>query len=237
MSAASVERRFVVAVTGLVIEARIAAGHGVRPLAGGGDRNRLVDALERELARGAIAIISFGIAGGLTAAAVPGTCLVANGVVTHTARWSVDAAWATALAERLPGAVRGDVVGADAIVAAPTEKLALGVALGAIAVDTESHVVASFAAARGIPFAVLRVIADPAARRLAPAAARGMRPDGTLNRRAVLGSVVRQPGQFPSLMRNAIDARTALRALSRGRRGLGPGLGYPDLGQLLLDMP
>ena len=30
-------------------------------------------------------------------------------------------------------------------------------------------------------------------------------------------------------VRNAMDVRTALRALSRGRRLLGPGLGYPDL--------
>jgi hypothetical protein len=133
--------------------------------------------------------------------------------------------------------VSGSLAGADAIVAAPAEKHGLGVATGAIAVDTESHLVAAFAAAHGIPFAVFRVIADPVARRLAPAATRGMRSDGSIDHRAVAGSVVRKPAQLPSLMRNAIDARIALRALSRGRRLLGPGLGYPDLGELLLDVP
>lgn len=236
MSSASIDRGCVVAVTGLAVEARIAAGPGVRPLAAGGDANRLVAALEHETSRGAIAIISFGIAGGLTPPAVPGTYVVADCVVTPAARWPVDASWAAVLARHLPGAVRGHVAGADAIVPAPSEKLALGRALGAIAVDTESHVAASFASARGLPFAAVRVIADPMARRLAGAALVGMRADGTVNYTAVLGSVLREPGQLPSLIRNAIDARTALRALSRGRRRLGPGLGYPDLGQLLLDV-
>lgn len=236
MSASSIDRGCVVAVTGLAVEARIAAGPGVRSLAAGGDRKRLTAALEHEVARGAIAIISFGIAGGLAPAAVPGTFVVADSVVTPEARWPVDAAWATALVKRLPGAVRDDVAGADEIVTAPAEKLALGQALGAIAVDTESHFAASFASSHHLPFAVVRVIADPVARRLAAATLVGMRADGKVDYAAVLGSVWRQPGQLPSLTRNAIDARTALRALSGGRRRLGPGLGYPDLGQLLLDV-
>ena len=229
MSVGVAQPRCVVAVTGLDFEARIAAGPSVRTIAGGGDPHRLTHALEREFARGAAAVISFGIAGGLAAAAGPGTWLIADAVITRALRWSVDAAWAMALANQLPGAVRGDLAGSDAIIAEPGDKLALGKATGALAVDTESHVVAAFAASRGIPFAVFRVIADPSTRALAPATSRGMRSDGTIDQRSVLGAVVRSPGQLPLLLQNAIDVRTALRALSRGRRLLGPGLGYPDL--------
>ena len=225
MSAAAV-----VAVSGLAFESRIAAGPGVRTLAGGGDRHQLAVALEHELALGAAAFMSFGIAGGLTHAATPGTWLVANNVVARGGRWPVDADWAAALSRRLPGATRADLAGADAIVATPDEKRALETATGAFAVDTESHVVAAFAAAHRVPFVAFRVIADPVSRELSQAASLAMRPDGTVNRRAVLGSVLRSPGQIPLLMRNAIDARSALRALSRGRRLLGPRLGYPDLG-------
>jgi hypothetical protein len=100
----------------------------------------------------------------------------------------------------------------------------------------ESHVVAAFAARHNVPFAVFRVVADPLQQTLAPAALAGMHSDGTVNQRAVLGSLLRRPGQLPLLLRNAIDTRTALRALSRGRRLLGPGLGYPDFGQLLVDV-
>jgi hopanoid-associated phosphorylase len=229
--------RYVVAVTGLNFEARIAAGPGVRTLAGGGDARSLAEALERELAHGASAIISFGIAGGLHADATPGTWLVASAVVSGAARWPVDAAWAAALVRSLQGAARGDLVGAEEVVRTSAEKFALRTATGAFAVDTESHVAAAFASAHNLPFAVFRVIADPASRGLSDAASRGMRRDGTVDRRAVLGSVLRAPGQLPSLLRNARDARSAVRALSRGRRLLGPGLGYPNLRQLLLDVP
>ena len=100
----------------------------------------------------------------------------------------------------------------------------------------ESHVAAAFAARHHLPFAAFRVIADPLTRALAPATFGAMRPDGTVNPRAVLGSLLRMPGQLPLLARNALDTRTAVRALSRGRRLLGPGLGYPDFRQLLVDV-
>jgi adenosylhomocysteine nucleosidase len=228
VSTGAVDARPVVAVTGLNIEARIAAGPGIRTLASGGDVRSLAIALDDALARGAAAIISFGIAGGLHASAAPGTWIVANAVVTQTSRWNVDAHWAAALARRLPGAVRGDVAGSDAIIAVPSEKIALGATTGALAVDMESHAVAAFASAHGMPFAVFRVIADPVMRALAPAASRGMRADGSVNHGAVLSSVLRTPGQLPRLIRNAMDVRVALRELSRGRRLLGPGLDYPN---------
>jgi len=230
------DARSVVAVTGLGFEARIAAGPGVRTVTGGGDRDGLAAALGRELARGVTAIISFGISGGLVAEASAGTWLVADAVITRTARWPVDAAWAAELQRQLPCAVRGSVAGADAIIASPAQKRVLGLTTGAFAVDMESHIAAAFAAQHKLPFAVFRVVADPLQRTLAPAALEGMRSDGTVNRRAVLGSLLRTPAQLPLLVRNAIDTRTALRALSRGRRLLGPGLGYPDFRQLLVDV-
>jgi adenosylhomocysteine nucleosidase len=228
VSTGAVDARPVVAVTGLDVEARIATGPGIRTLAGGGDLRGLAIALDVALARGAAAIISFGMAGGLHASALPGTWIVANAVVTPTSRWNIDARWAAALARSLPGAVRGDIAGSDSIVAEPSEKRALGATTGALAVDMESHAVAAFASAHSLPFAVFRVIADPVTRALAPAALQGMRSDGTVNHGAVLGSVLRSPGQLPRLIRNAMDAQVALRELSRGRRLLGPGLDYPD---------
>jgi adenosylhomocysteine nucleosidase len=219
----------VVVVTGLGFEARIAAGPGVRTICGGGDRQRLAAALERELAHGAVAYLSFGMAGGLAANATAGSLLVADAVVAQGSRWPVDAAWAASLARSLPGAVRGRIAGVDAIIASPAEKIALGLATGAYAVDMESHIVAAFATANRMPFAVLRVVADPATQALAPATFVGMRADGTINQRAVAGSLLRTPRQLPLLLRNALAARTAMRALLRGRRLLGPRVGYLDL--------
>jgi adenosylhomocysteine nucleosidase len=218
----------ILAVTGLAFEARIAAGPGVRTLAGGGDRARLAAALDAEVTDETVGLLSFGIAGALDPAAVAGTWIVPDAVVTVNQRWPVDADWSEALRQRLPGAWRGAIAGADVIAAAADAKRALHAATGACALDMESHVVAAFAAQRGIPFAVFRAIADPAASALAPAAIVAMRPDGTVNQGVVWFSLLRAPRQLPTLMRNARDTRAATRALSRGRRLLGPGLGYPD---------
>jgi hopanoid-associated phosphorylase len=227
----------VIAVTGLAMEARIASGPGVRALAGAGNGRQLALALERELAGGASAVISFGIAGGLAEDIAPGTWLVVRGIVASTARWRCDTAWTRILAERLRGALTADVAGVDSPVVDAAAKRALHRATGAAAVDTESHIAASFATAHGIPFAAFRVVADGAQTGLPAAACEALRPDGTISVAAVLRSLARAPGQLPALARTAVDARTAFRALSRGRRLLGPRLGYPDLGELLLDVP
>ena len=226
----------VVAASGLAIEARIAAGSGVRAIAGGLDARTLTAALEREVNRGACGIISFGIAGGLVPGMAPGTWLVGRGVVTSGAYRPCDAAWTAMLRERLPGACFADIAASDAPVNDADSKRALHRATSAVAVDTESHIAAAVAAAHGVPFAAFRVIADPAGRALPPAASVALRPGGMLDVAAVMRSLARTPGQLPLLLRTAIDARTAFRALLRGRRRLGARLGYAGVRSLELDV-
>lgn len=236
MSARRGTSRPVIAVTGLAVEARIAAGPGVCAIAGGGSAPTLVAALERELARGARAVISFGIAGGLAEDIVCGTWVVARAVVTPSERWPCDEAWVRSLAERLPGSRIVDLAGVEAPLTAPAAKRALLRATAAVAVDTESHLAAAIAAAHGVPFAAFRVVSDSVSQSLPPAASVALAADGRINVRAVLGSLLRTPAQLPLLLRTAIDTRAALRALSRGRRLLGLGLAHPDLDELLLNV-
>lgn len=214
----------------------MACGPGVRTVSGGADPQRLQTLLKRELEHGAIAIMSFGIAGGLVAGLVPGSWIVARQVVTTGSHWPADAAWLAVLIERLPGARVMDLAGsADAVMRA-ADKRALHEATGAGAVDMESHVAAAFAATHGLPFAAFRVVCDPVERDLPPAAHVGVARDGSTDVRAVLQSLWRAPAQLAPLVRTAVDAALAARALSRGRRRLGSGLGYPDFGKLLLDV-
>ncbi len=228
--------RQIVAVTGLAREARIAAGPGIRTLACGGGAAVLGDTLQRELARGALAVISFGIAGGLAENVASGTWLIARAIVTAVARWPCDAAWTRMLSERLPGALTVDLAGADTPIMESAAKRALNSATGAVAVDTESHVAAALAARHGLPFVAFRVVADSARQSLPPLASVAVATDGTIRPAAALRSLARAPGQIPSLLHAAVDARAAFRALLRGRRLLGPGLAYPDLGKLQLDV-
>ena len=220
----------VLAATGLAAEARIAGGPGVVALAGGGDPARLALLLQAALERGAKGVISFGIAGGLAPDIEPGTVLLARAVHHQTSSWTADEAWTDRLASLLPRALRADLVGVDHVVAGQDGKAALRRRTGAAGVDMESHVAARLAAQHGVPFAALRIVADPAHRTLPDAAAVGMRPDGSTDIGAVLRALARRPGDIPALIRTALDAGVAFAALRRSRRQLHGPLGFEAAG-------
>jgi adenosylhomocysteine nucleosidase len=112
------------------------------------------------------------------------------------------------------------VLGAQIVVATKADKQRAWRQTGAIAVDLESVVVARAAAALGIPFVVLRAIADPASRELPPAALLPLKGDGKPAIGQVLASVMRRPQQLPTLFGVAREARQALAALVGPARAL-----------------
>ena len=215
----------IVAVTSLALEARIALGRGVSVICNQGVH--LAAALESAVQGGASGIISFGVAGGLAPDLVAGDWIIAAVVRTGQQSFPTDRLWTRSLLERLPGAVRADIVGTDTPVAHPLEKQLLHAQTGAAAVDMESHIAARIAAAHQVPFVACRAIIDAADKRLPPAALIGLRADGTADVFAVFRSVLQQPSQLPALGRTAFDAWIARAALRRGRRMLGPGLSFP----------
>lgn len=86
---------------------------------------------------------------------------------------------------------------------------------GALAADLESGAVAQAAFDHGLPFAVLRVVCDPADRDLPPAAITALDADGRIRPAALLRSLARYPRQLPALIalgREAGLARAALMA-------------------------
>jgi hopanoid-associated phosphorylase len=218
----------VLAVTCLAFEARIAAGRGVRVFCAG-DRSRLPGRLDRAAAGDCLGIVSFGVAGGLDPALAPGDLVVASSVVAEDRRFVADDGWARALVAMLPGAVHASISGVEAPVADPAAKRSLRQLHRTAAVDTESHLAARVAARHRLPFAAVRVILDPATRRLPPAALLPLRPDGTADVRAVLRSVWREPAQVVDLLKIVTDASLAWSILARGRRLLGDGLGFPHV--------
>jgi hypothetical protein len=115
-----------------------------------------------------------------------------------------------------------EIAGAEAPVADDVGKTALFAATGAVAVDMESVVVARAARRHGLPFAILRVVADPSHRSLPSAALVAMRADGEVDVGAVLGALARDLRQVPTLARLSVDARRAFSTLARARALLGP---------------
>jgi adenosylhomocysteine nucleosidase len=221
---------FVIAATGLCAEARIAARSGsVRAVAGGGDTARLEELVRQLAAQGGEAILSFGIAAGLAPQCSAGACLIGHEVVYQGCTYSADPAWTTSIKKLIGKADLVRIAGVDRPLVRPSEKQALHQASSAAAADMESHVVARLAAVFALPFAVLRVIVDPAELELPPAALAGMRADGRLDVGAVLASLVRRPRQLPGLIRLAGDACRARAALLHCSDLLGSRLGFHDL--------
>jgi adenosylhomocysteine nucleosidase len=217
---------FLIVVCGLLAEGRIASGPGVRPIAGGGNAGQLASDIDRAIADGGTALVSFGLAGGLQPGIAHSTMVVASEVVTCDERFVTDHAWTKRVVAALPKGVEGTVLGVDAPVTSAADKRVLHAATGAAAVDMESHIAARAAMRGGLPFAVVRVIADPFDRALPAAALIGMGDDGRPQLGAVLGSLARNPAQLPALLRVAADARKAMAALVECRRLLGPTLGF-----------
>ena len=217
----------VVAVTSLALEARIAKGPGVSVVLCNQSLH-LAERLGAAIAHGASGIISFGIAGGLAPHLAAGDCIVASAVKTGSDTIPTDRAWSRRLLRTIPKAIHAEVAGSDVLVATPAHKAQLHAESGALAVDMESHIAAHVALAHGIPFVVCRVVIDAAHRTLPPAAAVGLRVDGTPDVRAVLRSLLRNPRQLPDLIRTARDAEVAERALLWARRHLGDGLGIAE---------
>jgi adenosylhomocysteine nucleosidase len=216
----------VVAVTCLALEARIALGPGVFVICT--QASRLVSALDAAIKRGASGIISFGIAGGLAPNLVAGDWIVGSTIRHGRELYQTDRVWTQSILEAIPGAVRADIVGTDAIIAEPSEKRRLHTETGAAAVDMESHVAARIAAAHRIPFTSCRVIMDAAHKILPPAAMVELHHDGTPNVLGVLSSVFKQPSQLSALAHTALDTCIALAALRRGRHSLGPQFAFPQ---------
>jgi adenosylhomocysteine nucleosidase len=221
-SAGRIDSRPVLIVTGLVQEARIAAGPGMAVICSSSDPQQLralLTVFDPTTIRG---VISFGVAGGLDPTLKSGDVVVATEVMAGDARWlagltlNEDLIASVALGGRR--IVRGRLAGAEEVVVARHVKAALHSETGAAAVDMESHIAADYAAKAGLPFAALRVVSDPAHRALPSSAMAAIKPNGDIDLRKIMRSVVRNPMTLRDLVSTGIDFSRALRSL-RGCRG------------------
>jgi adenosylhomocysteine nucleosidase len=205
----------ILCAAGLAAEARIARAAGLHAIVGAGDPQRTAE-LVAAFAPQATCLVSFGVAGGLAPHLAPGDVILSTEVVADDRRWRPDPRFAadiTALARRI-GATAGAVFGTSAILATAADKRRAWEETGALAADLESAAVARAAAAAGVPFVVLRTIADPAGRALPRAALLPLAADGTPAIGRVLAEVLRRPRQIAALFGLARETRRALAGLA-----------------------
>jgi adenosylhomocysteine nucleosidase len=205
----------VLCTSGLAAEARIARAAGFQVVVGAGDPERTTALVEAAI-RHAHCLISFGIAGGLAPHLRSGDVILSAEVIGPDQRWRANERFQEEISNlaRQIGAAEGPVLGAGELLATEDDKARAWRDTGALAVDMESAIVARAAEAAGIPFAVLRTIADPATRALPRAALIPLSQDGTPALTRVLGEVLRRPRQIAALVGLARETRQALLALA-----------------------
>ncbi len=233
---------FIAVICGLKSEAAAVAASvdtsKIRIGVSGANAQRAEELAREFCTTGAKAIVSVGVSGGLDPALQPGdlvigkTVYAADGAVFESGGALLAALNAThscenrnpdniSAANKDPG-LRGvgqgrftlkTLFGADEIIASAAQKRALFEQYAAAAVDMESHGAARAAHQAGVPFLAIRAIADPADRALPKAALNAVAPDGSTRVFKTLGAALREPRQFPALMKLGSDSATALKTL------------------------
>ena len=221
-------------ITGSSVEARCLRRQDVRITCSGGSAERARSEATRLVAEGAAALVSFGLAGGLASELRPGDLLLPESVRSPgTASWSVDPIWRQRVYDRLiAGGLEprgGVLMGSERIVATAADKRALFEASAAQAVDMESHEVAAVATAAGLPFLVIRALADPHDQVIPQVAREALRPDGRVRLQAMLGGLFREPAGAIALVRLARQSAGGLVRLRRAAACAGSGLGFHSL--------
>ncbi len=196
-------------ITGLVAEAHLLRSLGHQVFTGGGTPEGAARCAEAAIAAGATALISFGLAGGLDPSLPSGALIVPARLLWHGRTLHTD----PELVATLGGPTCDTLLATDLIATTTAEKRVFWAETGSAAVDMESGAVGETAARHGLPFAILRVICDPAGRSLPPAALAALDKSGRIGLLKVGASVLRHPGQIPALLVLASDAARARKTL------------------------
>jgi adenosylhomocysteine nucleosidase len=208
------DSRPVLVIVGMGAEAKIAAGQGAIVVSSAGDAALLHSRLAGIGHDQVRAVISFGIAGALDPALQSGDALVGGRVVGEGQKaWPADSALSAYLRAQ-SAAKEGTVLAHDGISEVDAaSRAAARATTGADIVDEESHIAAALAESEGLPFSLIRAVADPASSTLPPAATLPLNADGEPDTTSILFSLLRHPWQISDLLAMKQDFAKALDAL------------------------
>jgi len=205
-------------ITGLESEARCFArwqGDCQLDIARSGADSARASILAQAMASsGCDGLVSFGLAGGLHPDLHCGDLVLPETVICGSAVRPVDEGWRDRLFRRLGtefNIMGGAIAGSYTLAGSPEEKAALRRETGAIAVDMESRAVAG----AGLPFVVVRVIADTHDKAIPDWATNVIGADGKVFPVAVVKAIFANPGSISRLFSMATENREATTVLRR----------------------
>jgi adenosylhomocysteine nucleosidase len=179
------------------------------------------------LERGARALLSFGVAGGLDPSLRPGALVVATETIGERGeRLTTDGAWRARASERLAEPLSGiagrpiarvvvaPIAESACVVHDPAEKRRLAQSSGAAAVDMESAALARCAARAGLPYLALRAVCDSADMPIPVSAKIAVDGSGRLRLARLLLALIPRPLESFSLIQVDRAFRAALATLA-----------------------
>jgi len=166
---------------------------------------------------GATALLSWGCAGALSNKLEPGDLLLPRTILTvDNQTLHPHGIWQKQLTAQLSGTLKWHeemLVESNRMVSGIEEKQTMAHASGAIAVDMESAAIGRVASQAGIPFMVIRAVADSADEGLPSCIAEAMNGRGRLQIRKLLATLILQPVLWPKLIRLSLHFHAATRTL------------------------
>lgn len=170
--------------------------------------------------RGCAGLLSIGLAGALDPVLHPGDVVLSSTIIAPDgAKVPASEAWRDRVAADLEGTDMrfriGAIAGLDELVRLAETKRALFSGTGAVAVDMESHAVMRIAAAAGLPFLSVRVIADSATDEVPRAAASALNAEGGVAVFRLLGALLMRPRDIAGMTMLAKRSATGFEMLRR----------------------
>lgn len=202
-----------VVCVGLALEAEIVAER-FRAEIGGSDLTDVPFVLGRAIGTDCRAIVSFGLAGGLSPQLRAGDIVIASSIVGQNGNFATDDVWSGWLLTAIPTAFYAPIAGVDLAVVASAQRLEIGGRMGALAVDMESHLVGQFAARHLMRFVTVRVVIDTVNRCIPETALACLSSNGETRRSKLGRLLLARPTDTLDVVRLWADWLSARQALA-----------------------
>jgi adenosylhomocysteine nucleosidase len=188
----------------------------------GAGAENAASAAETLVKHGATQLISWGCAAGIDEVVQPGDLILAAQCVNvDNDVFNSDCNWLDRIKVSLPKSIKvynSRIAESKAVVASSAEKVKIAKATGAVALDMESSAIAKVAQDHGLPFLIIRAVADPLAMALPNAVSYALDNQGEVNLARLLGYLSLHPFELPTLIRLGLhfnSAKATLKLLAK----------------------
>ncbi len=192
-----------------------------------GARSERAGNLARKLVNeGCQGLLSYGMAGGLRENLPPGSIIIAPLVIGPSGSvFETSKVWLDRICLKTGSddtVIIAPIAGTENVINSIEEKKELGQSTNAAAVDMESYNVGAVAKEAGVPFMIIRAIADPLGRTVPDWVLGNISTHGNTRYWAMLAGLAAHPLDLCRLVRLNSDSRMALSSLRSIANRLGP---------------